>query len=470
MVLHIIKKEIYENFLSLRFAVTSILCFLVVTSSIVILGKGYCDDQYDYTRNSREHAEYLDSIEHPWQIVYRGIPVEKPVSKLAIFNKGISDAGRSARIYGFRDTAYYTKKGRNPVNFLFPAMDLLFFVSVVMSLLAIVFSYDAISGEKSNETLKLMVSYPVARSSIITSKWIGGYICLLLPFFLAVSGGLITLFVMIPDIEFSGTEFLYFGIFLLFSCVYISIVYTFGILVSANTARPSTSITVLLLIWVVFVLVIPNISASAASFFIKTDNVQTVEQKKREVMRAGRKEYRTKRMQYWEDKSLQTVPYGVYRRRLDKERYIKTRREINEIVRSYRLSMQAQIRLTKWISRLSPLASLKYAAGTVTGSGYEEDYAFRDAVDEYARKMIVFTYDEWIAREQDRGRVQSGRYGRAKWSFDADAAPEFNYESRRIQDISHRAAHTAIDAGLLVFWNVVCLLGAFISFMRYDVK
>lgn len=470
VILHIIKKEIYENFLSLRFSITSILCFLVVTASIVILGKAYVDDQYDYTRNAREYAEYIKDISHPWHIIYRGIPVEKPVSKLSMFNKGIDDTGRSARIYGYREAAYYIKKGKNPVNFLFPAMDLLFFVSVIMSLLAIVFSYDAVSGEKFNETLKLMVSYPVHRVSIIIGKWIGGYACLLLPFVLSCAGGMLTLLILVPDIRFSSHDFLKLLMFTGFSFLYISIIYTFGLLVSSSTARPSTSITVLLLVWVVFILVIPNISTSAASFFVTTDTVQEVEEKKRDIMQNAREEYRKKRREYWRDASLQKTPFRVYRRMLDKERYVQIRRGIHHIQHAYRLDMAAQTRLAKWISRLSPLASLTYAAGAVTGSGYEESESFRIAVDEYERRIMNFAYDEWIKRERDRERVRSGLQSKPRWEFDAEHAPAFNYAELRQSGLSHQIAGVFIDAGLLVCWNVIFLLLTYIFFIRYDVK
>jgi len=472
MVWHIVKKEILENFLSLRFAITCIICFLVVSASIAILGKEYVDDLYDYTRNRREHRDELEKKGHPWEIIYRGVTIDKPISKMSIFNKGIDDNGRSAKLFGFREAEYYTKKGKNPVTFLFPSIDLLFFVSVIMSLLAIVFSYDAISGEKFNETLKLMVSYPVSRSSVILGKWIGGYVCLMLPFAIATVSGLILLFIMVPDMELARGDVVRLILLLALASIFVSIVYTFGIMISACTEKPSTSITVLLLTWVVFVLIVPNISSSLASFFTETGNVQEIEGKKRKVVRESwnslrrkMREYRKKHGYSWRDPE-----FRLYVQKLRKKQYEETRRSLENINRRYRLKMDAQVKFTKWISRISPLASLKYAAGLLTETGYMEDYNFRRAVEEYGYELMTFCYDEWAESEMDRLRAQSGLQGSREWKFTPERAPKFDYGTIKKSRFEYELAEVLIDVGLLICWNVIFFLGAYILFIRYDVK
>ena len=59
----------------------------------------------------------------------------------------------------------------------------------VGSLLAVLFAFDAICGEKERGTLKVMLSNAVPRDLIILSKGIGGYLCLIVPFLVALLAG-----------------------------------------------------------------------------------------------------------------------------------------------------------------------------------------------------------------------------------------------------------------------------------------
>ena len=54
--------------------------------------------------------------------------------------------------------------------------------------------------------------------------------------FLSTAAGILVLYVWVPDVRFSGEELLRLGGLAALACVYLSVVYTFGILVSANTA------------------------------------------------------------------------------------------------------------------------------------------------------------------------------------------------------------------------------------------
>jgi ABC-type transport system involved in multi-copper enzyme maturation permease subunit len=72
----------------------------------------------------------------------------------------------------------------NPVLSLFPAFNPLTFVTLVMSLMALVFSFDAVCGEKEQGTLKATLANPVPRGTLLAGKWLGGLAALLLPFVL----------------------------------------------------------------------------------------------------------------------------------------------------------------------------------------------------------------------------------------------------------------------------------------------
>ena len=86
----------------------------------------------------------------------------------------------------------------NPFFALFSTPDYGYIVNIVVSLLALLFVFDAICGEKERGTLKVMLANAVPRDLTIFSKWIGGYLCLVVPFLVALLAG-------IAYIQLSGT-------------------------------------------------------------------------------------------------------------------------------------------------------------------------------------------------------------------------------------------------------------------------
>ena len=73
-----------------------------------------------------------------------------------------------------------SKYESNPVFSIYGALDLTFIVKIILSLFAILFTYDAIVGEKEKGTLKLTLSNNVPRDLLILGKVIGGFISLLI--------------------------------------------------------------------------------------------------------------------------------------------------------------------------------------------------------------------------------------------------------------------------------------------------
>ena len=67
----------------------------------------------------------------------------------------------------------------NPNRYLFSQLDFVFFFSVIGSLLAFVFTYDAISGEHRRGILRLLLINPISRPLLLTAKFLGSYLSLI---------------------------------------------------------------------------------------------------------------------------------------------------------------------------------------------------------------------------------------------------------------------------------------------------
>ncbi len=258
MVVTLIRKELLDNIYSFRFIVSFIIVICIMTISTAVLMQDYTVMHDTYVNNLTAHRNRIKDNESYMELMFSGVGANRPPAPLQIFYSGVEkDPNRSTIIYPFFKPQFTGELNINPVFPLFPAIDLLFIVSIVMSLLAFVFSYDAVSGERENGTLKLLMSYAIPRDKIIVAKWIGGYFSLIIPYLL----GLLVSALMVllnPNVKMPGAEWGAFFLTMLASLLFMAVMYTVGIFVSIKSKRSSTSISVLLFIWVIFVLVIPN--------------------------------------------------------------------------------------------------------------------------------------------------------------------------------------------------------------------
>ena len=70
-------------------------------------------------------------------------------------------------------------------------IDWVFIIALVLSFVAILFTFDAISGERERGTLRLTLSNSVSRGAVLFAKFLGAFLSISIPFLI---GALIGLF------------------------------------------------------------------------------------------------------------------------------------------------------------------------------------------------------------------------------------------------------------------------------------
>ena len=148
MLCTIMAKEFLEKFLTLRFFVALILSIVLTIVSVVVLSEDYAQELADYHLRTQMHAETSNE-----QLV----TVDRKPSILTAMFQGITEgSARSVRLLiGFQPKIIETVDD-NPFSVLFPTVDLTFIIGIVMSLLALLFAYDAVCGELEMGTLALI--------------------------------------------------------------------------------------------------------------------------------------------------------------------------------------------------------------------------------------------------------------------------------------------------------------------------
>jgi len=159
----------------------------------------------------------------------------------------------------------------NPLLNAFFSIDFAGIITIIMSLLALIFSYDICTREKEDGTLKLQLSNSLSRAEFLMGKVIGVFLTLLpiLAFCYLLSAFII---MISPGISFTGHDWS--RIFLLFiaSLIYVAVFIFIGMLISTRFKSSVSSIVVCLFFWVFFVFIVPNLSVYLADRFIRVES------------------------------------------------------------------------------------------------------------------------------------------------------------------------------------------------------
>jgi len=490
MLKEIIRKEILEHLMSLRFAIACVLCFVVVLCSLFVRLRDYNLVMDDYAENSAQARARLTSsrMDHPWDIVYRGLTVHQSPNPLKIFVRGVETAnGISVHLTGHRPVQFFGTFLANPLVPLFPAMDMISFVGIIMSLLAIVFGYDAICGEKQHGTLRLMLSYSVPRDLVLLGKWIGGLATLVVPFVLTVIAA-VTIVLIQPNISLTQTEWFKFAGVAALALLYITAVFSLALWISSITPRPATSIMILITVWLILVLAVPNLSPYLAQSARPTLNPAQLETarlaKTKEIWQqqiddkvaAYNKEHGFTKDRWWDEvnwKDNEDWKRGHLRWMFELEcrgnAFRDTALACRRLDEDLERRLDAQISLSRWISRLSPFSCFAMAATELTDTGLLSKRRFVKQVRDYQEKLSDFGIKEWLRRDQIELEVHGTDKEKKMpdWPSSDKPIPRFAFTPPAGTEYLRLIV---LDAGILAALTLVFLMLSFVGFLRYDVR
>jgi ABC-type transport system involved in multi-copper enzyme maturation permease subunit len=470
MLRDIIKKEILDNLTSSKFIFTFVLCTILILLSIYTGIANYSTDK-------KEHAQSVATVKqglnppNTYDVILSGaLRVYRQPQVLGTVVNGIEEvAGRVSSVSStIENSLAESKNESNPIFAVFGPLDLMFIVKIVLSLFAILFTYDAIVGEKEKGTLKLALSNSIPRDRLILGKAIGGYISLLLPLLIPLLLSLIIL-LLAPNLALGSDDWirLLFIFFMFF--VYLSVFFSLGLFVSSMTSRSSTSFLVLLFIWIVFVMVIPKVAVVAAGQIRPIPSIHEIATQKGLFMLQAQQEYTQAIPQILNkiDPALRKDPKAyqqAYTKIFDNavnELNLRISENNAKIDRDYQLKKDAQQSLAMNLSRISPASALTFGSMSLARTGIDEYTRFLNSTRAYKPVIRNWYYTNSSLRDPATGRVNQ---------IDLkviSGMPKNSFEPERL---SQSLARTLPDFGLMLAMIVIFFVGAYVSFLRYDVR
>jgi ABC-type transport system involved in multi-copper enzyme maturation permease subunit len=296
MIWHIAKKDFLLNIISARFIVGFLLCLILVPFTIRV-------SIDEYKSQLRIYAVDKERADKEWKDikVYSNLKPQiiKYPEPLSIFCKGISqNVGNKVKIYLQEYPLFPTGHAStrdNPLLNAFFSLDFITILIIILSLLAMVFSYDLITREQEDGTLKLVFTNQNSRISFLVGKVTGILISLLpiLVFCFLLSALLI---VISPDIKLQFTDWIRVAILFVFSILYLLVFILMGTLISAMVKHSSTAIVLSMLCWIWFVFLWPVSGSYLSKSLVKTELYDNV----RNSLNDLDKEYWKKEGEQWD--------------------------------------------------------------------------------------------------------------------------------------------------------------------------
>ena len=370
-----------------------------------------------------------------------------------------------------------------------------------MSLLAILFSYDSITGERQSGTHRLIISNSIPRAKIILAKWIGGTASLLIPFIIALLAGAIYISIS-PSVQWDGSAWVEFLLLVSASITFIMLFYLLGLMVSTFSRYSATSILNCLFLWVLLILVIPNICPYISAQLYRIPSIKEIERQDEEIDRAAWKrrqecikevaqkiksyygklfsefeamefggvggrvklEYRKAAQQRAATDPEFKAMMDAFRDELDQALdpiYRFKEVEGNKLWKDLETKSALQTKLSKNLACISPFANFVYVATDLTGTGLRSLEYFEQTKAEYGGQFWPY-----VEKKTQDAMEKNPTFG-SESLLDVRDRPRFVFKEEPLKD---KLNAVLPYWGILVLFNLVFFAAAFISFLRYDVR
>lgn len=470
----LIQKEIRGLLFSWRFIVSLVLILLLFAVSGFIFADTYEHQVTTYAKNSRENlsnfrekATKIYLLPDYYHTFWRHpIPLSLCV--------GGSERYLPNRVHtgSFMTKLPEVEGQRNFFLRCFSDTDWVFIVSYMMSFLALVLTYDSVCGEKQDGTLRLMLAGALPRSQVLLAKY-GAVLVLLLSALLM--GMLVCLLIAVPlnGVSFSMSQWGKILGILLVSLGYISLFIWLGLLVSSCTAQSVNSMVSLLVLWVCIILLIPSVGSSVAGTLVNASSGSEYVRQVRQCLPEVQRDYAAGKYGFNKDGSLPDPRDITDNPETDAnfwKAYLSALDRIHE--KQHNDLLQQAFRARAYAS-FSPWVTYQRICETLAGTGIGRCQHFVEQIRQYRTELLDYVRRVDALDPNSLHLLHGPDYlidqftVLSKRPVNFAAVPKFQ---ERPMAMAHSLKLALWDLGNLILFNMVLFAGAFVSFLRYDVR
>lgn len=478
----LLQKELKAILLSPKFFATFAVCSILLLLSVYIGVREYRTAVAQYETAVGLADRQIHETASWYAVSHKAFRTPDPMQ---IFISGLSnDIGRWSEISSREPVKLkHSNYSDDPIYAVFRFIDFSFIVQVIFSLFAILFTYDAVSGEREAGTLRLVFSNAVARARYILAKCVGAWLGLVLPICIPILLSL--LLVLLFGIPLTAGHWVKIAILIGMSLAFFTFFIVLGVLVSTVTRRSNVSFLIALVIWVIFVLIVPRAGVMAAGQMVTVPSVAEIEGRRDAYARDKWAGYQQEAEKRWlarnEEQSGNDEELDEEAMWARMEEEDSARRVVVHDIDEYGAKLQDDLRHRKAVqeklafslSRFSPASAYQLAvmslADTDIGLKSRNEEAmstYRNEFNEYVENKSQGSHGGgvMISISSETG-MQIG--SREETALDLSDLPSF-IQARR--SLAETASQIIVDLGLLVLYTIIAFAGSFVAFLRYDVR
>lgn len=485
MIVQFVRKEMLEMLFGPKFLITFLISLVLVLSSVYSGFGQYSSECGWFVKAKASNVERMENLGSYGNLKDEGTKALRPPGKLGIFVKGVEGTiGRAALITGSADLSLGdSRNSLNPIFSVFGDLDLAFTVKFILSLFALLFSYNAISGECERGTLQQVFSNRVGRASFIIGKSVGGLLTLLITLLVPL---LLALLMLMFNLSFTGEEWVRICLMTLGFHIYLAIFYMLGMLMSAVTRSSPVSFLLCLFIWVLAVVVLPKAAVSMAEQVSPAPSIEHVEARRAALRRVfyGDLEGRLERavldaynrnLSYEERDAARDQAYA--------ESHELIAEEERKVLDDYRRRQVRLLRTAETYARVSPASCLTFALNRICTTDTDLRERFSSALMRYRDRFIVFVdrlrsenpdladggVSTRVHREEDENgnQLTSVQVEAPTSIIDVSGMPDFHMPAVSLGDT---VGSVIPDLAIMFIEMLLFFTAAVAAFLRYDVR
>ncbi len=484
MIWHIAKKEIYHNLMTLRFVLMIILLPSLMVANALIYGfgdSGYREevDAYNSAMERRLSRVKDDTEKSLGQLAMRGpgeiykrpsrfkfcadgadelIPNAIPLAERSGGSRGGNDI---AEAYRWREvwTLEYLPSNHGSDATTLIKIDWVF-IGIFMSFFVILFTFDAIAGERAHGTLSLMMSNQISRAQVLLAKYLGAFLTLMVPLVIGVLMNLLIIYLS-GNIPFDSSDWLrILGMVGLFA-LHISIFILLGLFFSSRVSNAITSLVWLLLTWVCLAFIFPSLIGLFVGTLDPIPSIEIVSSRKQAQLASIEDEFRP--MELLETTKLSEAPSPDNPSATHRwATYFTRRYETKTRIADEHVDQQLrQVKFARELTQISPIVCFQYAMEGLANTGIVSYMDFVKQVRRYRQTFIDFIKTE-DRDDPESLHIYPVREGLSQKPVDPNAIPRFK------ERISYQSV--IFPVGLLFLFNILFFTAAQLSFLKCDLK
>jgi len=474
MIHQILRKELRMNLLSLRFVLSLLLAISLFAASGFVFVNRYEKNSQDYWKKTNENMTSLKGqSKQLYQLAFYKQEIYKRPKLLTCFVEGFERSLPDCIQCDAFTSDLPEIRGQS--NFILPHfsdIDWVFIVSLILSFVALVFTYDSVSGEKEDGTLRQMLANTIPRYEVLLGKYLGVMLTIGIPLFI---GLLVSLIIVVASnvVVISGLDWLKILSIVLLSFLCVSTFVLLGIFISIRTTHSSNSMVILLLVWVGLVILIPSFGRIISD--LSSRSITQVELRRRLDEASKKVDDQAHAGAFGENAGFMNTDRGDPTNNPPARARYRTA-EVNarkRVIEEQHRQMLAQVFKGRNLICLSPVAIYRRASEAIAGTGISHCVSLRRQIRQYQENLQQYIRDEDSKDRDSLHLICPDRAAAINWKaishnpVDFATVPKFQ---ERDLALGQSLKLAIWDIGILVLFNLVFFAASFVSFLRYDVR